>query len=61
MRGRNIRRAIEAVREKGVDIDLELYDKIEELSGENIYKLSQALGWSSGKPTRLPVGWSERE
>lgn len=49
MRGRNIRRAIEAVREKGVDTDLELYDKIEELSGENIYKLSQALGWSSGK------------
>jgi len=49
MRGRSIRHAIAAVREKGVDTDLKLYDKIEELSGENIYKLSQALGWSSGK------------
>ena len=28
MRGRNIQRAIEAVKEKGVDTDLELYDKI---------------------------------
>jgi biotin operon repressor len=49
MHGRNIRHAIEAVREKGVDTDLKLYDKIEELSGENIYKLSRALGWSSGR------------
>jgi predicted transcriptional regulator len=49
MRGRNIQCAIEAVREKGVDSDLELYDMIEKLSGENIYRLSQALGWSSGK------------
>lgn len=49
MRGRNIQRAIDAVKEKGVDTDLELYDKIEEMPGENIYKLSQIMGWSPGK------------
>lgn len=49
MRGRNIQRAIEAVKEKGVDTDLELYDKIEEMPGENIYKLSKAMNWTPGK------------
>ncbi len=41
MRGRNIQRAIDAVKEKGIDTDLKLYDKIEEMPGENIYKSGQ--------------------
>jgi len=49
MHRRNIQHAIDAVKEKGVDTDLELYDKIEETPGENIYRLSQILGWSRGK------------
>lgn len=49
IRGRNIQRAIDAVKEKGVDTDLELYDKIEKMPGENIYKLSKVMGWSPGK------------
>lgn len=49
MRGRNIQRAIEAVKEKGVDTDLELYDKIEAIPGNSIYQLAKEMGWTTGK------------
>ena len=49
MRGKSIHHAIDAVKEKGIDTDLELYDKIERLPDENIYKLSQEMGWTPGK------------
>lgn len=44
-----IKHAIEAVGEKGIDTDLELYDKIEEMPGESIYALAKAMHWSTGK------------
>jgi predicted transcriptional regulator len=49
MRGRNIQRAIEAVKEKGVDTDLELYDKIEKIPGNSIYHLAKVMDWTRGK------------
>jgi len=49
MRGKTIHHAIEAVREKGVDTDLQLYGKIEEMPGESVYTLSKAMVWSTGK------------
>ncbi len=49
MRGRNIQHAIEAVKEKGVDTDLELYDKIEAIPGNSIYQLAKEMGWTTGK------------
>lgn len=49
MRGKSIHHAIDAVKEKGIDTDLELYDKIERLPGENMFKLSQEMGWTPGK------------
>lgn len=45
----NIKHAIEAVEDKGIDTDLELYDKIEKMPGESIYNLARAMGWSTGK------------
>lgn len=44
-----IKRAIEAVQDKGVDTDLELYDEIERHPGESIYRLSKLMRWSTGK------------
>jgi hypothetical protein len=44
-----IKHAIAAVGEKGIDTDLELYDKIEEMPGESIYALAKAMHWSTGK------------
>ena len=49
MHGRNIQHAIEAVKEKGVDTDLELYDKIEEIPGNSIYQLAKEMGWTTGR------------
>jgi DNA-binding MarR family transcriptional regulator len=49
MRGKTIHHAIEAVREKGADTDLQLYDKIEEMPGKSVYALSKAMRWSTGK------------
>jgi|GEM_PF-894724 len=51
----NVKEAIDAyinaLKEDGlsVDTDLELYEKIEESPGENIHRLSQAMGWTRGK------------
>jgi hypothetical protein len=49
MRGKTIHHAIEAVRKKGVDTDLQLIDKIEQMPGESVYALSKAMVWSTGK------------
>jgi hypothetical protein len=49
VRGKTIHHAIEAVREKGADTDLQLYNKIEKMPGESIYALSKAMRWSTGK------------
>jgi hypothetical protein len=49
MRGKTIHHAIKAVRKKGADTDLQLYDKIEKMSGESVYALSKAMRWSTGK------------
>ncbi|MFB3764147.1 MAG: hypothetical protein ACE14P_02745 [Methanotrichaceae archaeon] len=45
----NIKHAIEAVEDKGVDTDLELYEEIERQSGDSIYSLAKAMHWSTGK------------
>lgn len=44
-----VRYAIEAVTEKGIDTDLELYEEIEQHPGESIYALAKAMKWSTGK------------
>ncbi len=45
----NIKHAIEAVEDKGVDTDLELYEEIERQPGDSIYSLAKAMHWSTGK------------
>ena len=37
---------LKPVKEKGVDTDLELYDKIEEIPGNSIYQLAKAISIS---------------
>ncbi|MCJ7443897.1 MAG: MarR family transcriptional regulator [Methanotrichaceae archaeon] len=49
MSGSTIKHAIEAVKEKGIHTDLELYDAIERCPGESVYALAKLMGWSGGK------------
>lgn len=44
-----VKHAIEAVREKGIDTDLELYEEIEKHPGESIYSLAKTMNWTTGK------------
>jgi predicted transcriptional regulator len=44
-----IQRAIEAVEDKGIDTDLELYDVIDKRPGVGVYVLAKAMRWSTGK------------
>ncbi len=44
-----IKHAIEAVEDKGIDTDLELYNEIELHPGESIYSLAKMMGWSTGR------------
>jgi predicted transcriptional regulator len=44
-----IKHAIEAVEDKGIDTDLELYEEIEHQPGESIYGLAKSMHWSTGK------------
>jgi predicted transcriptional regulator len=44
-----IKHAIEAVEDKGIDTDLELYKEIERLPGESAYSLAKSMHWSTGK------------
>lgn len=45
----NVRYAIEAVRDKGIDTDLDLYEEIEQHPGKSIYALAKSMRWSTGK------------
>ena len=45
----SIVRAIQAVEDKGIDTDLELYDVIENSPGESVYSLAKLMAWSNGK------------
>jgi predicted transcriptional regulator len=49
MSSTTIMQAIQAVEDKGVDTDLELYDAIEHSPGESVYTLAKLMGWSNGK------------
>lgn len=44
-----IKRAIETVKEKGIDTDLQLYDVIEQTPGQSVYALANLMNWSKGK------------
>jgi hypothetical protein len=44
-----IAQAIQAVEDKGIDTDLELYDVIENSPGESVYSLAKLMAWSNGK------------
>lgn len=43
------KQAIEAVEEKGIDTDIELFHMIEHQPGESIYTLAKLMRWSTGK------------
>ena len=45
----SIAQAIQAVEDKGIDTDLELYDVIENSPGESVYSLAKLMAWSNGK------------
>ncbi len=45
----SIAHAIQAVEDKGIDTDLELYDVIENSPGESVYSLAKLMAWSNGK------------
>jgi len=45
----SITQAIQAVEDKGIDTDLELYDVIENSPGESVYSLAKLMAWSNGK------------
>lgn len=49
MSATTIKHAIEAVEQKGVDTDLELFHAIERSPGESIYALAKMMNWSTGK------------
>ena len=44
-----VRHAIEAVTDKGIDTDLELFEEIERHPNDSIYALAKAMKWSTGK------------
>jgi predicted transcriptional regulator len=45
----SIAQAIQAVEDKGIDTDLELYEVIENSPGESVYSLAKLMAWSNGK------------
>jgi hypothetical protein len=45
----SIAQAIQAVEDKGIDTDLELYEVIENIPGESVYSLAKLMAWSNGK------------
>ena len=49
MRATTTKTAIAAVKDKGVETDLELYDAVDKQPGESVYSLAKIMSWSNGK------------
>jgi predicted transcriptional regulator len=49
MRAITIQTAIAAVKDKGIDTDLELYEVVDKQPGQSVYSLAKAMDWSNGK------------
>ena len=44
-----IKTAIAAVKDKGIETDLELYEVVDKQPDESVYSLAKVMGWSNGK------------
>ena len=49
MKATTIKTVIAAVKDKGVETDLELYYVVDKQPGESVYSLAKVMGWSNGK------------